>query len=134
MKTPEEMASNWYWANLTEEAPIVMLSNPVKYPPCPRKAFIAGYQAAKDQLADADKVMNSSNNSNGWISVKERLPEDHQYVLGVVFGDIEIGYINRLTTDPNEFSWEAGDNWIDKGHSALTHWMPLPTPPEESKT
>lgn len=44
-KTPEEMAAEWYWANLTEQAPIVMLTNPVKHPPCPRKAFLAGYEA-----------------------------------------------------------------------------------------
>lgn len=156
MKTPEQMAGEYAHANTSYGHSYSIA----------REAFLAGYQAAKDednakmqeleanwkfccedkarllnelavaerakeQFADGDKVMNSSNNSNGWISVKERLPEDHQYVLGVVFGDIEIGYINRLTTDPNEFSWEAGDNWIDKGHSALTHWMPLPEAPKE---
>lgn len=39
-------------------------------------AFLAGYQAAKDQLADADKVMNSPKKLDSWISVKDRLPED----------------------------------------------------------
>jgi hypothetical protein len=32
-------------------------------------------EAKLDQLADAGKVINSLNNSNGWISVKDRLPE-----------------------------------------------------------
>lgn len=98
-------------------------------------AFLAGYQAAKDQLADAGKVMNPSNNSNGWISVKEQLPEDY---VGwtTVYGCI----LSRWGVQPGFYTKDSGI-WIsrfveeDEGSQnyvkfeSVTHWMPLPEPP-----
>jgi hypothetical protein len=124
-----------------------------------RDAFLAGYQAAKDeykvaidtyndvakqmleeavrimspqdQAADADKVMNSSNNSNGWISVKEQLPPPETEVL----------WWNKTAHQAGVSSWQyksyCNDTmiyWGDAGNLSIknfTHWMPLPKPPEE---
>ena len=66
-----------------------------------------------------------------WISVKDRLPKDGIPVLAFVFDTIEVGYIETLTTDDYEFHWIGDHNYIDKGHRAITHWMPLPKPPED---
>ena len=55
MKTPEQMAEE-YGAS-----------------PHEKDAFLAGYQAAMNSPGKPDG-WNSSNNSNGWISVKDRLP------------------------------------------------------------
>jgi len=49
MKTVEEMANEWFWANLTQCPSVMMLTDPPKYPPDPRDAFIAGYKAADKQ-------------------------------------------------------------------------------------
>lgn len=107
MKTPEEMAKEWYWANLTEESPVVMLTNPVKHPPCPRKAFLAGYQAAQPQ----------------WISVKDRLPAVDTRVLVYEDGVTIVNAISSLN-----HRWDLYDN----GENCRpTHWMPLPKPPEK---
>jgi hypothetical protein len=51
-KTPEELAAEWYWQNLTDQPSEVLLSNPPKYPADPRKAFLAGYQAAQEQATE----------------------------------------------------------------------------------
>ena len=133
MKTPEELAVDYALKNLEtrildrigrEEA---------------RLGFLAGYQAAKDQLADTSKVMpdtcehildmskmvdvsssetlnNSSNNSNGWISVKDRLPEERKHILWChePTQEIAVGYLLRADIKPY-----------------FTHWMPLPKAPEE---
>ena len=65
---------------------------------------------------------------NGWISVKDRLPEDHSWVLASADGAIRtVGYDTK-----NGFSyWDI----IDIKASGFTitdidHWIPLPEPPK----
>lgn len=66
-----------------------------------------------------------------WISVKDRLPENndditlHSMGLGVVNG-----YYWPLTVDSNsKFITHSGD-FGDGPREDITHWMPLPNPPE----
>lgn len=118
MKTPEEMAEEY--AEDNDECEFA------------RDAFLAGYKAAKDQLADADKVMNSPNNSNSWISVKERLPEDSESVI--YWHDLHgtsIGHYDSTYHKPNYHWWSYcyGDNADFRVH----WWMPLPKMPEPPK-
>lgn len=66
-------------------------------------------------------------NYSGWISVKDRLPEKHKEVLTFrkdYYGNDEI-IISYL-------SWMCGEDpiWADEV-SNYTHWMPLPSPPED---
>lgn len=66
-----------------------------------------------------------------WIPVTERLPEKGQEVLayrGDFFGDMM-----------NTYTYLGSGNWEDdygyRGsaeHEGITHWMPLPEPPERS--
>lgn len=56
-----------------------------------------------------------------WISVEERLPSDDEYVLVHSINGTEIGlFFHSYFTDFN-------DNAIYD----ITHWMPLPEPPED---
>lgn len=41
----KNLAWDWYWKNLSNKAPVTMLTDPPKYPPDPIDAFIAGYEA-----------------------------------------------------------------------------------------
>lgn len=65
-----------------------------------------------------------------WISVDERLPETHVLVLaherfGVVGAKTHIAYRSFLHS-MNGFTWfSTRDEKLD-----VTHWMPLPPPPE----
>lgn len=80
----------------------------------------------------------------GWISVKDRLPEHGKQVLLIAYGwsDTTI-YLGRLEHMSSETSWLTGftskeSEWCLQGWSYLkeplvTHWMPLPEPPEEGK-
>jgi hypothetical protein len=54
MKTPEELAEEWHWKNLSDQPSEALLTKPLKYAADPRKAFIAGYQAAQHK----DKAVN----------------------------------------------------------------------------
>ena len=176
-KTPEQMANEYateLWQNILE--------CPLEYESA-KNNFLAGYQAAKDeykvaidtyndvakqmleeavrimspkdQLADADKVMNSPekqdscehildmekmvdvnslNNLNGWISVKERLPElpDNRLMSDDVlwltrYGEMEVSCLELLRS---EFRVDWGDAGLLK-LDQFTHWMPLPEAPKE---
>jgi len=56
-----------------------------------------------------------------WISVKERLPEPDEKVIGVnSTGTVDVGYWNAEYDD-----LELNDSWFLNA----THWQPLPTPP-----
>jgi len=111
-----------------------------------------------EHIVGASKVMNSpekpdgcnsSNNSNGWISVKDRLPGiDQTVVVAVLFkakekryctlenncqefvGGYEF-YVAELVVEPNKLiKWVFAHTKVDLS-SRITHWMPLPQPPKE---
>lgn len=57
---------------------------------------------------------------NGWISIDDRLPERYVNVLTCdIHGNIHENWLYKA--DPE--CWSRGYN--------ITHWMPLPEPPEE---
>jgi hypothetical protein len=131
MKTPEEMAYDY-----GEKFDGVEISkNDINI------AWYEGYKAAQDQLADADKVMPDTCEHildmgkmvdvNGWISVKDRLPEIGEWVL---INGPEV--CQRI--EPPSASWKAEYAWNTDHESFyypedITHWMPLPEPPKEEE-
>lgn len=125
LKTPEQMAEEYaedLYKNSDYPKEILVYTKKAT-----AAVFLAGYQAAKDQQADTVKVMPE------WISVKDRLPPDGVKMLLIVFGDIHYGWIDQSPSDPTEYCLYFSNTYIDKGHHALTHWMPLPEPPKDGK-
>jgi len=141
-KTPEELAEEYAQFGKSDVPNSVFKSQKIAEQ---KFDFLAGYQAAKDQFSDTSKVMNSPEDSdscehildmskmvdvNGWISVKDRLPEYHLDVLFLQKGDCSCFV-----------GWRAEkDQWVDHSESGMhdkcikrgfTHWMPLPKPPRE---
>lgn len=71
---------------------------------------------------------------DGWISCSERMPNDKQYVWcwGKSYGWTE------YDTFEGYYDWSRNKWWTvtDDGEepaSKVTHWMPLPEPPQEEK-
>lgn len=71
---------------------------------------------------------------DGWISCSERMPDDKQYVWcwGKSYGWTE------CDTFEGYYDWSRNKWWTvtDDGEepaSKVTHWMPLPEPPQEVK-
>ena len=72
-----------------------------------------------------------------WISVKDRLPEDGEYVLAYT-----IPAFHPIGNEVCKFMCDEVGNY-DTGHFRLahsadkrnlvTHWMPIPNPPEETE-
>lgn len=87
--------------------------------------FVAGYQAAQDQLADTSKVINSSKKLESWISVKDRLPEHSVNVLTFEAGIYKVNAVSNYS----QWWWDS-DEGFERNPS---HWQPLPEPPKEEK-
>ncbi|MDD6642708.1 MAG: DUF551 domain-containing protein [Firmicutes bacterium] len=73
---------------------------------------------ADTPTVDAAEVMRDQ-----WISVKDRLPETEDEVLVLTMS--KNGNIN---VDKGYF---ANGRFVHRGRAEVTHWMPLPEPPEE---
>lgn len=69
-----------------------------------------------------------------WISVTERLPEEHIRVL-VVNDDAKFMVAERAEGDwwYQYFAYDV-DRWDALEQGVITHWMPLPEPPKEVDT
>ena len=76
----------------------------------------------RDAAADVTRLAAEAAVERDWISVTERLPEPGVDVLAA-YRD---RHINMGT---------AGDDWLEEDieDGYITHWMPLPEPPEEEK-
>ncbi|EFF7394369.1 ead/Ea22-like family protein [Escherichia coli] len=103
-------------------------------------------ETAKKRIAELEaepvsqtcKLNEPSGNSpvtpDGWISCSERMPNDKQYVWcwGKSYGWTE------CDTFEGYYDWSRNKWWAvtDDGEepaSKVTHWMPLPEPPQEAK-
>ncbi len=63
-----------------------------------------------------------------WISVEDRLPAQLYRVLIATHGK----YVQEETAYLKNGTWKWGQSDIDPVDK-VTHWMPLPDPPGESK-
>lgn len=67
-----------------------------------------------------------------WISVKDRLPNHHDMVLVWMEGKDCPDYVSMAFWAKTEgWGWTKGDgNKANDLWGTVTHWMPLPEPPE----
>ncbi len=63
-----------------------------------------------------------------WIPVSERYPDEGEKVLIV---DTRGRILTREYTNNGDWCDENCDYWIEHNH--VTHWMPLPEPPESER-
>lgn len=70
--------------------------------------------------------------NNGWISVKDRLPDDKkQYLICGLHGRIDIAYYQPMGDkfSNHEPFWQGST----RRFTIVTHWRPLPEPPESEE-
>lgn len=75
-----------------------------------------------------------------WISVKDRLPEHDQKILGVFDEQGSDWYKYPTTLNLLRYHKRDGKEYFKDGSSlhelkkgVVTHWMPIPEPPDEYK-
>ena len=79
--------------------------------------------------AVADYLLDNGVTFQKWIPVTERVPDEPGYVLAMwKYINEDKLYCDRLNYDGELFPWE---NFCFKEKHKVTHWMPLPEPPEE---
>ncbi|HEI3789528.1 TPA: ead/Ea22-like family protein [Escherichia coli] len=88
----------------------------------------------QDAEPNFDVNGNSPVTPDGWIPVSERMPNDKQYVWcwGKSYGWTE------CDTFEGYYDWSRNKWWAvtdigEEPASKVTHWMPLPEPPQEAK-
>ncbi len=103
-------------------------------------------EAAKKRIAELEaelvsqtyKLNELSGNSpvtpDGWISCSERMPNDKQYVWcwGKSYSWTECDTFEGYYDCSRNKWWAVTDNGEEPA-SKVTHWMPLPEPPQEMK-
>lgn len=92
------------------------------------EAVIAAFRQQQEQ---------ESKPLNGWISVKDRLPEkDENYIVTVCDEGCSAGEGIWYSTVVVVAEYYKGSwTWYDGGHEysldgIVTHWMPMPNPPK----
>ena len=99
---------------------------------CPQDARHCQFEQDFTRM-DICEMIDEAPTVGGWISVKDRLPEDGETVLVYIeraaWGDD--GYAKLK----NEIAigWQIDKRWHVDGCTKVKglHWMPLPEPPEE---
>ncbi len=70
---------------------------------------------------------------DGWISCSDRMPEDTKMLLAFSQGEIVAAYWNWVVNPIDYKKYRAFTYLSGNILDDLTHWMPLPEPPQEVK-
>ena len=76
---------------------------------------------------------NSPVTPDGWISCSERMPEDTKMLLAFSQGEIVAAYWNWVVNPIDYKKYRAFTYLSGNILDDVTHWMPLPEPPQEMK-
>ncbi|HAJ7477067.1 TPA: DUF551 domain-containing protein [Escherichia coli] len=76
---------------------------------------------------------NSPATPDGWISCSERMPEDTKMLLAFSQGQIVAAYWNWVMSPIDYKKYRAFTYLSGNILDDVTHWMPLPEPPQEAK-
>ena len=101
---------------------------------CDECAYFSAIECQTDLKRDcADLIKRLEAQQPKWISVEERLPERYTPVLGYIKKEDTEAYIAHVVVlDGGYWAKDTGVYYDDVG-GFITHWMPLPEPPEEEE-
>ncbi|EAM4660410.1 DUF551 domain-containing protein [Salmonella enterica] len=117
VSTCDTDAGNRYFGTVTEVSELYTAKN----------GYILLVQDAEPNF---DVNGNSPVTPDGWISCSERMPEDEQEVI--VQNKLGYRYVSYFDEQSGLFFDMRGGNQINCiDHILVTHWMPLPAPPQQ---
>ena len=91
------------------------------------------YDAALDEAADAIEELSNPR----WIPVTETLPKTRESILGKKSSSVIVAFRFDDGTQGTSTAHTLNGEWVFEDHitvvaRTITHWMPLPQPPQES--
>ncbi|HIF3065110.1 TPA: DUF551 domain-containing protein [Salmonella enterica] len=91
-------------------------------------------QPVDPQVAEYEQIMLQAGNypvtQDGWISCSERMPEDEQEVI--VHNKLGYRYVSYFDEHSGLFFDMRGGNQMNCiEHILVTHWRPMPAPPQQ---
>ncbi|HHJ4050801.1 TPA: DUF551 domain-containing protein [Escherichia coli] len=87
----------------------------------------------QDAEPNFDVNGNSPVTPDGWISCSDRMPEDTKMLLAFSQGEIVAAYWNWVVNPIDYKKYRAFTYLSGNILDDVTHWMPLPEPPQEVK-
>ena len=98
-----------------------------------RAAMLHGSQPVSQNYKLNKLSGNSPVTPDGWISCSERMPEDTKMLLAFSQGEIVAAYWNWVVNPIDYKKYRAFTYLSGYILDDVTHWMPLPEPPQEVK-
>lgn len=98
-----------------------------------RTAMIHGAEPVSQTYKLNELSGNSPVTPDGWISCSERMPEDTKMLLAFSQGEIVAAYWNWVVNPIDYKKYRAFTYLSGNILDDVTHWMPLPEPPQEVK-
>ena len=91
--------------------------------------FTDGYNQALSDVIAANEEYANSTGSDGWIPVSERLPDEGTYFCLGHNGTPFVCLLRNKKYEGCVWLRNTGTRRVD----GITHWMPLPSAPEQNK-
>ena len=130
MKTPEQMAEEYAedW-HKDCDYPEEILKHTIK---ATKTTFLAGYKAGQEHPFQFQTKMwvDPIGPQYRWISVKDRLPEEDEKVKILINFFLEGTEVREVTKAAFRNGLWSGEG-VHITHPLVSHWMPLPKPPED---
>lgn len=98
-----------------------------------RAAMLHGAEPVSQTYKLNELSGNSPVTPDGWISCSERMPEDTKMLLAFSQGEIVAAYWNWVVNPIDYKKYRAFTYLSGNILDDVTHWMPLPEPPQEVK-
>ena len=98
---------------------------------CPR--FENGCDTLREDAADAIGILSKMEKTTQWIPVTERLPENAYGESNSVLTISSLGSMRILYFDGGDWCYPTGEALETACKYPITHWMPLPEPPNEGE-
>lgn len=97
-------------------------------PHCPYDKYVNGCEDALNRDA-LSYIQQLEVQQPRWISVGERLPENGQKIIAAFRGS------SGWVVDQARYAYGEFDfaSWVNVLGDNITHWMPMPLPPEEEE-
>ncbi len=129
---PENDDEDGYDIDYLEPSEVYSLGRTAGWNAC-RAAMLHGAEPVSQTYKLNELSGNSPVTPDGWISCSKRMPEDTKMLLAFSQGEIVAAYWNWVVNPIDYKKYRAFTYLSGNILDDVTHWMPLPEPPQEVK-